>query len=391
MTAHLEALRAQFAAADPTARPALAVAIAEQEPLLGHREAVVRTALHEAGAALDGRDDRVLEARVLLRLAALKMAELDWDAADQALTAAGDRLGREGALMFLVAARACRVALRRGDHEVAGATLRQAAEHVAGIAEPADPIWRRVLVELALGVAEVAVNGDPGDSAPFDAIKDLVDELRGDPAWTEAVFTARQLLATDALARGDAATAANQLREVVKIAQEHASPADEIEARLARAAALQGRGDLAGLEEAERVVQIARDRALEAGLPDLHVAALIGQAGLMSARGKTAGALERCIEIARSGVANGNLGRYIAAVGLMSTIYQNHGDFPSAYRTIAESYHALREVQGDTVKPMFTPLLETLRDRMGGARFAKMIDDVGRARRLADELTSTRA
>ncbi len=139
------------------------------------------------------------------------------------------------------------------------------------------------------------------------------------------------------------------------------------------------------------MIQIARDRALEHGLTDLHVAALIGQAGLMSQRGKTAGALDRCIEVARLGADGGNLGRYVAAVGLMSQIYQNHGDFPSAYRTIAESYHALRAVQGDVVKPMFERLLEPLRDRMGRDRFAKMIDDVSRARRLADELTSTSA
>lgn len=389
MTAHLESLRTQIAAADPAARAAIAVALAEQEPALGHRVAIVRDAVHAAGAAVEGTDDRGLEARLMLRLAQLKMVEQDWDGAEQLLSAAGDRLGREGPLMFVVAARSCRVALRRGDHEVAGATLRLAATHVASIADPRDPLWRRAVVELALGVAECAVALDPGDPAPFDTLRELVDELRHDAAWTDAVFTARQLIATDALARGDASLAANQLREVVRIAHEHASPSDEIEARLARAAALSGRGDLAGAEEADRVVQIARDRALEHGLTDLHVAALIGQAGLMSQRGKTAGALDRCIEIAKNGVETNNLGRYIAAVGLMSQIYQNHGDFPSAYRTIAESYHALREVQGDQVKPMFTPLLETLRDRVGAERFAKMIDDVSRARRLADELTSS--
>ena len=156
-----------------------------------------------------------------------------------------------------------------------------------------------------------------------------------------------------------------------------------------RADALAARGDQAGTEEADRVIQIARDRALEHGLTDLHVAALIGQAGLMSQRGKTAGALDRCIEVARIGADGGNLGRYVAAVGLMSQIYQNHGDYPSAYRTIAESYHALRQVQGDGVRPMFERLVESLRDRMGRDRFSKMIDDVSRARRLADELTSS--
>lgn len=408
MSGHLEGLRAQIAAVEPHRRAALAVDLAESEPLLGHRAGVIRDAIRAAGEALDaavpdtadgadpggsrpdgGPSLAELQARLLLRLAAVKMSELDWDASDQALHSAGERLGREGPLMLVIAARACRVALRRGDHAIAGATLRRAAAHVSEIADARDARWQRALTEMTIGIAEVAIHDDPGDPAPFDALRELVDELRHDPRAVDAVFTARQLLATDALARGDAAAAASQLREVVKIAQEHKSPADEIEARIARAAALTGRGDPAGAEEADRVVQIARDRALEHGLTDLHVAALIAQAGLMSQRGKTAGALDRCIEIARSAAAGGDLGRYVAAVGLMSQIYQNHGDFPSAYRTIAESYHSLREVQGEQCKPMFAPLLETLRDRMGNERFAKMIDDVGRARRLADELTSS--
>ena len=59
-------------------------------------------------------------------------------------------------------------------------------------------------------------------------------------------------------------------------------------------------------------------------------------------------------------------------------------DTPSAYRTIAESYHALRAIHGDAVKPLFTPLLETLRDRLGPTRFATLVDDVNRARALAE-------
>jgi hypothetical protein len=391
MTAHLDQIRAQIDVAAPHDRAALSVQLAEYEPLLAHRSEIVRAHVHAASAAIEAAPDPALEARVMMRLASIKMCELDWSGADAVLSAAGEAIGRAGPLMFAIAARSCRVGIRRGDREVAGATLRIAAGHVAQLASPADPQWRRAVIEIALGIAEDAIHDEPGDPAPFDGLRDLVDELRVDPAWIDEVFLARQLLATDALARGDASAASNHLREVVRIAHEHDSPADEIEARIARAAALSGRGDLAGAEEADRVIQIARDRALEHGLADLHVAALIGQAGLMSQRGKTAGALDRCIEIARIGADGGNLGRYVSAVGLMSQIYQNHGDFPSAYRTIAESYHALREVQGETVKPMFTGLVETLRDRMGPDRFSKMIDDVSRARRLADDLTATHA
>ena len=391
MTAHLDQLRSQLADADPSMRGELAVRLAEEEPLFGHRGEVVRALVHAAGPAVEAAGDPALEARLLMRLAAIKMVELDWAAADAVLSSAGERIGRDGPLMFAIAARSCRVGIRRGSRETAGRTLAGAAAHVAELADPRQWPWRLALAELTLGLAEDAVHDEPGDPTPFDNLKDLVDDLRHDPRWVDAVFTAPQLLATDALARGDAATAANQLREVVKLAADHGSPADEIEARIARASALAARGDQAGAEEADRVIQIACDRALEHGLTDLHVAALIGQAGLMSQRGKTAGALDRCIEIARIGADGGNLGRYVSAVGLMSQIYQNHGDFPSAYRTIAESYHALRAVQGDQVKPMFERLLEPLRDRMGRDRFAKMIDDVSRARRLADELTSTSA
>ncbi|MBK9035013.1 MAG: hypothetical protein IPL61_27745 [Myxococcales bacterium] len=389
MIAHLDSLRAQLAAADPAARATAAVRLAEDDPLLGHRAAVVRANIHAAGPLVEPVEDPALEARLLLRLASIKMIELDWTAADSVLSSAGERIERTGPLMFAIAARSCRVGIRRGDRAVAGPTLRGAAGVVAAQADARDPLWQQALAEITLGIAEDVLHDEPGDPAPFDELRALVDELRHEPRWVDTVFTARQVLATDALARGDAATAANQLREIVRIATEHASPADEIEARIARAAALAARGDLAGAEEADRVIQIARDRALEHGLTDLHVAALIGQAGLMSQRNKTAGALDRCIEVARIGAAGGDLGRYVAAVGLMSQIYQNHGDYPSAYRTIAESYHALRQVQGDGVRPMFERLIESLRDHMGRARFTKMIDDVSRARRLADELTSS--
>ncbi len=396
MIVHLDSLRAQLADTDPTVRAEAAVRLAEDEPLLGHRIERVRAAIHAAGPHVEAVGDATLEARLLFRLAAVKLVETDWDAADSVLSSAGERIGRDGALMFAIAARSCRVGIRRGNRAVAGPTLVGAARHVDHLANPKDPHWQLALAELTVGLAEDAVHDEPGDPAPFDHLKQLVDELRHDPRWVDTVYTARQLLATDALARGDAATAANHLREVVKVAHEHGSPADEVEARIARAAALSTRGDLAGGEEADRVIQIAVDRALEHGLTDLHVAALVGQAGLMSQHGRTAGALDRCLEIARIAAAGGdgklpNLGRYIAAVGLMSQIYQNHGDFPSAYRTVAESYHALRQVQGDSVKPMFERLLEPLRDRMGRDRFNKMIEDVSRARRLADELTSTSA
>ena len=53
MSAHLDALRIQLSAAEPADRGAIAVTLAELEPLLGHRVGVVRDALHAAGVAID--------------------------------------------------------------------------------------------------------------------------------------------------------------------------------------------------------------------------------------------------------------------------------------------------------------------------------------------------
>jgi hypothetical protein len=384
MSTLLANCRQSLASATGLDRARLAVEIAELEPLLGHRTAPVRAAIAEAARALDETPDPELEARVLLRMASLKMVEQEWDAADAALAAVGDKVGRDGPWMYLSAVRACRVAIRRGDRAVAAATLDAGSRQLEKVARDTDPGWQRSLIETELGIAEVAMHSEPGSSQAFEALEDLIGELGHDARWIDEIFTARQILVVDALARADAARAANLLRDVVKVAQDLGSPEDEIEARIARASALMARGDRPGLDEAERVVQIARDRALEHGLEDLHVAALIAQAGLMDERGKTQGALDRCLEIARSGAANGDVRRYIAAVGIMSNIYQKNGDFPSAYRAIAESYHALSTATGKDVKPLFTPLLESLRDVMGPERFSKMVDDVNTARRLAD-------
>ena len=59
--------------------------------------------------------DPALEARLLFRLAAIKLAELDWSATDAVLSSAGERIGREGPLMFAIAARSCRVGIRRAE------------------------------------------------------------------------------------------------------------------------------------------------------------------------------------------------------------------------------------------------------------------------------------
>jgi len=377
----------------------LAVERAEREPILGHRVEPVRARIDEAAQLVTADSDPALQARILLRVAALKMVEMDFEAADKALERAG-ALCDEPSLRFLGGVRACRVAIRRGERDRPAALLIGTATRLDAIADDT-AAWRDVAVEIALGIAELELHADEPDASAFDGLDEIPDE------HVDAAFTAHQLRATHLIMIGQGEQAAHALRAALKIAVACASPEDEVEMRLALAGVLVERGDTIGLEEATRHVQAARERAGSAsrggtrtegvGRPEsetmdqLQVAALIGQAGVLARRGKVASAIDRCLEIARLGAARGDAPRLVAAVGLMAELYGQTGDYASAYRTIAEAYQGLRDATGNDVEPLFRPHLAALRDRMGGDRFDRMIEDVRKARTLADNLTESRS
>ena len=359
------------------------LALAAWEPIFGHRTAPVRALIDEAAQVLTTHPDPTLQARLLLRLAQLKMVEMDLESADRALARAGAICDDEG-LRFWGGVRACRIAIRRGqaERDRAGALLVAAAERLAAIGADHEP-WPDVAAELALGIAELELHAEAPDPAAFAALDELAEAAEDRP---DAAFAADQLRAAHALASGRADAAVHALRAALKLAVEHAAAEDEVETRLALAGALVERGDAIGLEEATRHVQAASERARGHGLDGAYVASLIGQAGVLARRGKIAGAIERCLEIARLGAAQGDAVRLVAAVGLMAELYAQTGDHASAYRTIAEAYQGLRDATGADVEPMFRPHLAALRDRMGEARFREMIEDVHKARLLADSL-----
>jgi tetratricopeptide (TPR) repeat protein len=311
----------------------------------------------------------------MLRLASLKMVEMDLEAADKALERAG-ALSDDPSLRFLGGVRACRVAIRRGERERPAALLIGAASRLEAIGDDS-PAWRPVAVEVALGIAELELHADEPDASAFEGLEEIEDP---DPA-----FTAHQLRATYLITIGQSDKAAHALRAALNIAVAHDSPEDEVEMRLALAGVLVERGDAIGLEEATRHVQAAREKNPSDAL---QIAALIGQAGVLARRGKVASAIDRCLEIARLGAAQGDAPRLVAAVGLMAELYGQTGDYASAYRTIAEAYQGLRDATGKDVEPLFRPHLAALRDRMGGDRFDRMIEDVRKARMLADNLTT---
>lgn len=89
-----------------------AVERAEREPLLGSRTVQVRAAIDAAAPLLETAAPQ-LRARLMLRLASVKLAEQDYEGADQALEAVGRHTPDDTTLRFLSGVRACRVAIRR--------------------------------------------------------------------------------------------------------------------------------------------------------------------------------------------------------------------------------------------------------------------------------------
>jgi ATP/maltotriose-dependent transcriptional regulator MalT len=368
--------------------PASLVEKAENEPILGNRIGAVRVTVDAAAQALDTVDAPELRARVMLRLAQLKMAENDYDAADRALEAVGRHVPDHAALRFLTGIRACRVALRRGPKQraEAGQMLVTAATRVPQF-DDGDPIWQRVSIELAIAIAEHAIHDDTPDESAFAALRELVDTFADDRTQIDTVFLGRQLLATFALGRGDLESAARSLRAVLKLAHDVSSPADEIEARLTLAAVLVELGGVGG-EEAARHIDKAKALARQHGLASLEQASVLAQAGLLAESGKTAAALDHVLELARGAAADKDLPRYIAAVAIMAELYARRGDHVSAFRTIAEASHALSTATGQDAAHLFREPLARLRDRIGEARLAQIAADVAKANQLSASLAT---
>jgi hypothetical protein len=359
-----------------------AVERAEREPLLGHRIAAVRAAIDDA-APLCETADPALRARLLLRLASVKMVETDYEGADQALEAVGRHVPDDTVLRFLAGIRACRVAIRRGPEarELAHQTLLNAAARLPAF-DTGTTGWDVVTAEVALAIAELALHDEPPEEVAFEPIAELVAGI----AEPDIAFAGNQLLAAYALSIGDPVRAARALRAIVPLAHKAGSPADEVEARLALASTLVATGDAIALEEATRTVQIALDRTVEHDLHELHQAALLAQAGVLANAGKTAGAIDRVLELARAAVARQDIAQYVAAVGIMAELYARSGDHVSAFRTVVEAHRALASATGSDATELFRPALARLRDRIGEDRLVRIAHDVDQANRLADQI-----
>ena len=357
---------------------ALAVALidlAECEPIFGHRQAVVRGLLQEAATLVDKLGCAPLEGRILLRLAYVKLADGDLEGTEQLAGRARERLADDRYRAIEAGVLLARAAIRRHELDEAERALGEIAQD----AEPdTTPVAARAGVVLAVAFAERALEQQDYALA-HDHVRAVLDAVRTDETLDELAFTARQMMTLVELALGRPAQACAAMREIIPIAKRHEAFEDEIEARLGLAGALGERGDAIGLEEAEKHLQIARDRALERGLDSLHMASLVAQAGLLARTGRTRAALDRCIEIAQVAMTKQDLVRYGAAVALMAQIYEQKGDLASAYRTYAEAHASLRETIGDRAKDVIVPHMNEFADRIGRSKFAEIAERVNQA------------
>jgi hypothetical protein len=373
---------------DAVAHAAAAVDRVEAEPIFGYRVPEVRAAIEAAAVALDKDARPELKARLMVKLAQQKMVEQDYDAADRALERVGDLVPTHTAMRFLVGVRACRVAIRRGPDQRTQARdlLLVSAGTLPSLIDD-DPTWQRATAELAIAMAEGDMHDPEPGPAAYDTLRALVDELGADPSFADSVFTSRQLLLAYAISIGDDAASVANARALVELATGAAAFTDEVEARLTLASLLSN-GDHVQKQEAAHHAQRARDRALEHGLAQHYQAALIAQAGVLSDAGKTAGAIDRMLELARLAVEEQSLPGYVEAVAMMAALYTKSGDIASAFRTIAEANHALTKQLNKDTTEMFAPVLRILRDQVGSDRLQQIAADVGRANQLASELSS---
>lgn len=353
--------------------------LAELEPLLPHHVAAVRGPLGEAAAVLDQLGHPAFEGRALLRLAHIKLAENDLEGVEQLASRARQRLEGDPDRVIEAESLVARAAIRRHHFAAAEARLVAVSESAADV-EPATVAARRAATALARAWVDLAIEQQDYAAAGkrLDALAEAI-AAAPDNELIEADYASRQLRAAVALALGNMQAACVSLRDAVVIAKAVGSLEDELESRIALAGALVQRGDPVGRDEAEKHLQITRDQALDHGLDSMHMAALVGQAGVLAQKGQTQAALDRCLEIANVAVSKQDLTRYVAAVSLMSSIYEQKGDFASAYRTFAEAHASLREKLGDRAKDLIRPPMSAFAARIGHEKFSEIAEAVTKA------------
>jgi tetratricopeptide (TPR) repeat protein len=367
--------------------PALAeslVALAEIEPVFEPGGGVFDANRRGAAPPPDAAPSAALQGRVLVRLAATQITAEKFEDANASLARAIAHLPEDHPGRIEAAALAVRSAVRQGARQ-------RATEMVADLLRflgdtPETHAERRAVFTVGMVVAEVMFESDDDRAEAIELFHDLLAGFADDDRFHDLAFLAHQALAAGELLQADERVF-HHMRAIIAMTHAASGAADEIHARLALAGMLIEKGDPVSLDEAGRHLQIARDRALDGDLEDLHMLALIGQAGYLARRGRVHGAIDRCLEIARSAVDRQDVLRYVGAAALMSTIYELRGDLMSACRTLVEAEHGLGEPLGDPqARELIRPHLHGLAGRIGKERFLEILARIRAAHDIADDV-----
>jgi hypothetical protein len=386
-TRRAEALEAAGAPAAEQAEAWLAVA--EAEPCFRWRAAPGRAALERAIAHMPVADRPDLDARAALRRAELELADDNLEAARALADLAAIAAGRAGQPTRALLARvvSARAALRDPELAAEAATeLASVAAEVAAADAPDDRLLGTALgALLAVAFGEqllVALDLD-GAHRAYDRAETILGGAPA-PALPDARFLALQGVALIAQVTRAYGRAADRLRAIVRLVNEHVSPRDELEARMALGHMLT---QLGKHEDAVRHMDLARALAKEAAGVDERILAA-QSAALAAVHGGSWGrALDRAFEALQlAGLEKRSLASYVAAVSLIAQIHLAREQPSEAYLALVYAAAALKQRLGPRAAVMIDAQIEELKRALGPEKFEAMCEDILRARAAREKL-----
>ncbi len=355
------------------ARGEALVELAERRAILQFAGAPVKQLLLDAAPELEG--DPILEARCMLRLGAVALAEESFEVADGHLSRAADRFRAAEYFpgVFVATTQAARLLVRQDKRDEAKGLLDALAKDLLGLGESLGP---RAAIGLSVALGEWTLDDEDAGPAEVHFQEALSAIDRAGIADDDARFAALGGLAALATLQGDGRRAGGFWRPALGIAQAYGSVEDVLQARLNLGLALVSTNEPGPRGDGHAQLQIVVDEARERGLDKFRLPALMGLVGVYSNKGATEGALDRVLEIARSAVDQGKPELYAQAVALMGEVYARKGDFTQAFLALLKGRAALKLTVSEEAAKLVDPHIDALAERMGQAKFDAMCERV---------------
>lgn len=347
---------------DPVERARRLIDYAERAPVFRYRQGPARDALVEASRLLRGQGQPELEARCLLRLAAVQLDDQPQGALQGAEEAArrfqssGDETRRAECLCLQ--SRALR---RLGKKDEADARLVEAASLQA----PGDEAVANQTVAFMLALADQQT--DASDPAVIPLLRRLLNLLDGARLEAfDARYQAHMQLALALRLEGKADGGLKHLRAVVSLIKQHDAPSDLLEARLALGTALAAAHETA---EARRVLQVVIDQARDLGNEELRLLGLTGMIGVLADDGAVQGAVATAIQSAAGYAKRGDLLGYVRGVTLAVQVLLRGGHEVPAVEMLMYGVAALEQTMGEDAARLLQMQLDALRETWGEDKY----------------------